>query len=178
MSRIPLPEVDVLDPFLRGMHDGARPGDWATENVARAFAGQPRLLEDYLSFYYPWHTQNGVLPARLKELVRLHIATLNGCNTCAAARLALDTVSESEAFGALGVDESGLSTLSQQERVALNYAERMALDHHNITDEDVKLWRQTFGDEGFLELAMMTGQFIGFGRMLAILQLETVACPI
>jgi len=42
----------------------------------------------------------------------------------------------------------------------------------------VKLWRQTFGDEGFLELAMMTGQFIGFGRMLAILQLETVACPI
>ena len=178
MSRVPLPEVDAIDPFLRQMHDGARPDDWATQNVARAFAEQPRLLEDYLSFYYPWHTTNGVLPARLKELVRLHIATLNGCRTCAAARLAMDTVMESEALASLGVDESGITTLTEQERIALAYAERMALDHHSITDEEVRFWRDTFGDAGFLELAMMTGQFIGFGRMLAILQLETVACPI
>ena len=29
-----------------------------------------------------------------------------------------------------------------------------------------------------LELMMMAGQYIGFGRMLAILQLEEVSCPI
>jgi hypothetical protein len=28
------------------------------------------------------------------------------------------------------------------------------------------------------ELAMMAGQYIGFGRMLAVLQLEEVSCPI
>lgn len=178
MSRVPLPEVPTLDPFLQDLHNGAKEGDWATENVARAFAEQPRLLEDYLGFYYPWHTERGVLTPRLKELVRLHIATLNGCRTCAHARLAQDTVSETEAMGSLLNDEDALATLSQAERIALAYAEKMALDHHNITDADVRLWRDTFGDDGFLELAMMTGQYIGFGRMLAILQLETVACPI
>jgi alkylhydroperoxidase family enzyme len=87
-------------------------------------------------------------------------------------------VTETEAIGSLLNDEESLSTLSPAERIALAYAEKMALDHHSITDEDVRLWRDTFGDDGFLELAMMTGQYIGFGRMLAILQLETVACPI
>jgi hypothetical protein len=29
-----------------------------------------------------------------------------------------------------------------------------------------------------LELMMMIGQYIGFGRMLAILQLEETVCPI
>lgn len=178
MSRLPLPEPETIDPFLQELHDGANPQDWATRHVARAFAGQPRLLEDYLTFYYPWHSEKGVIPARMKELVRLHIATLNGCQTCAAARLAADTVMEVEALGALDGNSEGLATLSEQERIALDFAERLALDHHSISDADVRRWRDTFGDEGFVELSMMTAQYIGFGRVLAMLQLETVACPI
>lgn len=178
MSRVPLIEVESLDPYLRTLHEGAAETDWATQRVAQAFAEQPRLLEDYLTFYYPWHKEKGVLSARLKELVRLHIATLNGCRTCASARLAPEEVAEGEALGALGTDKAGLESLSEEERIALDFAERMALDHHSVTDEDVRRWRTTFGDAGFLELSMMTTQYIGFGRVLAILQLETVACPI
>lgn len=178
MSRLPLPEPETIDPFLQELHDGAKPEDWATRHVARAFAGQPRLLEEYLTFYYPWHSEKGVITPRMKELVRLHIATLNGCRTCAAARLAPDTVAEAEAIGALHNDPQGLTTLSGAEREALVFAEMLALDHHSITDEDVRRWRDTFGDEGFVELSMMTAQYIGFGRVLAMLQLETVACPI
>jgi len=178
MSRIPLADVDSLDPYLRTLHDGADPDGWATQRVAQAFAGQPRLLEDYLEFYYPWHKERGVISARLKELVRLHVATLNGCRTCAAARLTPEDVAEQEALGALGAELTGLATLSNEERIALDFAERMALDHHSITDDDVRHWRDTFGDDGFLELSMMTTQYIGFGRVLAVLQLETVACPI
>ena len=178
MSRIPLVEAEALDPFLRTMHDGAAPDDWATQHCARAFAPTPALLEDYLTFYDPWHQATGGLRSRMKELVRLHVATLNGCRTCAAARLSPESVLESEALGALGVESSGLGTLSEDESIALDFAERMALDHHSITDEDVRRWRMVFGDEGFLELSMMTTQYIGFGRVLAMLQLETVACPI
>jgi alkylhydroperoxidase family enzyme len=54
----------------------------------------------------------------------------------------------------------------------------MALDHHNIGDEDVARMRTHFSDAEFLELAMMTGQYIGFGRVLAMLQLEVAACPV
>ena len=58
------------------------------------------------------------------------------------------------------------------------FAEKMALDHHNIGDDDVAAMRKHFTDAEFLELAMMAGQYIGFGRVLAMLQLEIASCPI
>lgn len=176
MSRVTLTDPDELEPYLRDLHDNALDDDWSTRHCARAFASHPRLLEGYLNFYYPWHSEGGLLPRRLKELVRLRIATLNGCQTCKAARLARDEIPEAEA---LQVDnfESGES-YSEREKVALRFAEKMAVDHFSVDDDYISGVREHFSEPEFLELAMMTGQFIGFGRVLAILQLEEVSCPI
>ena len=54
----------------------------------------------------------------------------------------------------------------------------LALQHDQIGDADIATLREHFDDAQILELAMMAGQYIGFGRMLAVLQLETVACPL
>src|ERR1700722_3525963 len=58
MSRVELPEVSSLPPYLRSLHDGARPKDWSTRHVARAFADNSDLLEKYLGFYYPYHSSD------------------------------------------------------------------------------------------------------------------------
>ena len=180
MSRLPLAEAETLPAFLKEMHDGARTDDWSTRHVARAFAAHPDLLERYLSFYYPFHSNDGVdgaLEPRLKELVRLRIATLNGCKTCKAARLDPDHVTEDEV--ARGVDmvaEGG--SFSPREKAAVRLAELMAENHHAFDDDTMRDLRAQFSDREILELMMMAGQYIGFGRMLAALQLETVSCPI
>ena len=176
MSRVPLADPEALPPFLKAMHDNARPDDWSTRHCARAFAAHPALLESYLGFYYPFHSTGGVIEPRLKELVRLRIATLNGCKTCKAARLARDVVAEGEA--AVGVDRPEEASFSPRERAALRLAETMALDHFSIGDDAVRELREHFSEAELLELMMMAGQYIGFGRMLAILQLEETACPI
>ncbi len=179
MSRIPLAEPETLPPYLRKMHDEARPDDWSTRNCARAFAAHPDLLEQYLGFYYPYHSNDGVegkLDPRLKELVRLRIATLNGCKSCKAARLAPGKVTEHEAI--VGVDQRDKGPFSAQERAAIGLAEAMALTHHDIDDDAFRRAKEHFSDAELLELMMMAGQYIGLGRMLAILQLETVTCPI
>lgn len=170
MARIKLTEAEQLPPFLREMHDGAPTHDWPTRHCARVFAQNPDLLESYLGFYYPWHRNDGVgfLEARLKELVRLRIATLNGCKTCKTARLDPD-VTEEEAV--IGVDAKDY-VFSERERAAIDFAEKMAIAHHDIDDEDIAILRQHFSEAEVLELTMMAGQYIGFGRMLAILQLE------
>ena len=182
MSRLPLPDPTELPRYLRDLHDGASEGDWSTQHVARAFAAAPELLEAYLTgFYYPWHSNTDVadgvarLSLRVKELVRLRIATLNGCQTCKAARLDRDNVSESEA--AIGVDKPDES-FTPRERAALKLAETMAVDHFAVDDRMVRELRKHFSQGELLELMMMIGQYIGFGRMLAILQLEESACPI
>jgi hypothetical protein len=54
----------------------------------------------------------------------------------------------------------------------------MALDHFAVDDAMINDVRRHFSKSELLELMMMTGQYIGFGRVLAILQLEEAACPI
>ena len=178
MSRLPLAEPQDLPPFLKTMHDGAAETDWSTRHCARAFAAHPDILERYLAFYYPFHASEpgSLLDSRIKELVRLRIATLNGCKTCKAARLAPSDVSEREA--AVGVDEPAAAAFSQRESAALALAEQMALDHLSYDDDAMRALQRHFSQAEVLELMMMIGQYIGFGRMLAMLQLEETHCPI
>jgi len=63
MSRLPLAEPDQVPENLRELHEGARPEDWSTQHVARAFAPAPELLEQYLVGSY-YETVACPLPAR------------------------------------------------------------------------------------------------------------------
>lgn len=40
----------------------------------------PDMFERYFAFFRPGH-QEGILPSRIKELARLKVAALNGCDT-------------------------------------------------------------------------------------------------
>ncbi len=40
----------------------------------------PDMFERFFAFFRPGH-QEGVVPSRIKELARLKIASLNGCDT-------------------------------------------------------------------------------------------------
>jgi alkylhydroperoxidase family enzyme len=101
---------------------------------------------------------------------------LNGCKTCKAARLDPDHVSEREAT--VGVDSPEKGSFTPRERAALELAETMATNHFAVDDRMIRDLRQHFSQEELMELMMMTGQYIGFGRMLSILQLEETACSI
>ena len=98
MSRLPLVEPEALPPYVKAIHDATPEDNWLGRNFARVFAHNEPLVQAYQTFYHPWHTGGaGVLDARLKELVRLRIATLNGCVLCKSVRMAPQVVSESEA---------------------------------------------------------------------------------
>ena len=66
---------------------------------------------------------------------------------------------------------------SARERLALEYAELLAVDHHSIDDAFFTRLREQFDDAEILELGMMIGQYIGFGRLLKVLDLEPKFCP-
>jgi alkylhydroperoxidase family enzyme len=66
---------------------------------------------------------------------------------------------------------------SARERLALEYAEKLAVDHHAIDDDFFERLKTCFDDAEILELGMMIGQYIGFGRLLKVLDLEPKFCP-
>ncbi len=62
--------------------------------------------------------------------------------------------------------------------LAIEYADRLATAHHDMDDAFFDRLRTEYSDEQILELGMMIGQFIGFGRLLMVLDLESKFCPI
>lgn len=74
------------------------------------------------------------------------------------------------------LDTDGAS-FTEREAVAVEFAERLATDHHNIDDVFFDRLRESFSEPEILELGMMAGQYIGFGRLLAVLDLTPRLCP-
>ncbi len=64
-----------------------------------------------------------------------------------------------------------------RETVALRFATLMAQNHHRLDDAFFAELRGHFTDQEIIELGLVTGQFIGFGRLIAALDLENPRQP-
>ena len=67
--------------------------------------------------------------------------------------------------------------ITDREKLAVRFAQRMATDHHSMDDDFFELLRAEFTDPEIFELGMITGQFIGYGRLISILDLENPEQP-
>ena len=77
-------------------------------------------------------------------------------------------------IAALGDYQEG-DSFTAREKIALRFAELMALDHHAIDDAFFRALRAEFTEPQIVELGVMIGQYIGFGRLVAVLDLERSA---
>ena len=76
---------------------------------------------------------------------------------------------------ALTTGDEGVFTL--RETVALRFATLMAQDHHALDDAIFHALRGHFTEPEIIELGMVTAQCLGFGRLLAALDLENPHQP-
>ena len=76
-----------------------------------------------------------------------------------------------------GLAEFENGDYSEREKLALRFAERMAQNHHSLDDQFFRELRLQFTDPEIFELGMITGQFIGYGRLISILDLENQDQP-
>ena len=69
-------------------------------------------------------------------------------------------------------------SFTARERLALEYAELMALDHTAIGEDFFRRVREEFTDAEIVELTMAIGQYIGFGRLLHVLEVVRPVCDL
>ena len=111
-----------------------------------------------------------ILPVRVREAARMRIAQLNDCTVCLAFRadkVRAQGLTE-DFYGHVGVHGDGAS-FTPQERLAMEYAERFALDHLSIDDAFVDRLRESFSDPEILDLTICLSAFLGLGRTLRVL---------
>jgi len=111
------------------------------------------------------------LDPRLHELVRYRIALINACELCLGLRRE-------------GVPEELLQQVTDPgpgftdaERVAVRFAEQFAQHSAGITDELVAQVEEHLGTRGAIELALVCGKYLAFGRFMQVLGLDQ-ACDI
>ncbi len=166
MSRLSTLPLDKIDPELLAMLNA----DQKSERELRPFtirAHHPELAKAH-AVYGAAMKNVAVLPARLRELVRLRIAFHNQCRSCMAMRYA-DGVDD-------GVTEDLVCSLekpfdapdlSDAERVALRYADLMANNHLAIDDAMYAQLKQHFSEKEIVELGMVCAMCVGYGRLAA-----------
>jgi alkylhydroperoxidase family enzyme len=66
---------------------------------------------------------------------------------------------------------------SERERVAIEYAERFAIDHRSIDEAFFARLREHFTDPDILDLTICIGNWMAFGRLTMVLDLDE-ACEV
>jgi alkylhydroperoxidase family enzyme len=75
------------------------------------------------------------------------------------------------------VAEHGHPEYSGAEQVAIEYAEKFALDHLSLDEAFFDRLHEHFSDADILDLTICIADFMGFGRLTQVLQLD-VSCEV
>jgi alkylhydroperoxidase family enzyme len=118
--------------------------------------------------------EQSIVPVRERELARMRIAQINDCAIClgwrktsgAAAVMSEDDYAAVEQWPTYG-------GYSARDRLAIEYAEKFALDHHALGDEFFARLRASYSDAEILDLTVCIGGWIALGRTLHVLGIDT-----
>jgi len=132
----------------------------------KIYSHSPELAQGFAAFAGVAMREDGSLSPRLQELVRLRIAFHNQCRSCMAIRYRPeDEVPEGLVCSLERPREA--DDLTEEEQLAIEYADRLATDHLSIDAEFYQRLREIFTDQQLVELGAMIALCVGFGRLEA-----------
>jgi AhpD family alkylhydroperoxidase len=159
---VPVP-LESLPPVLAALIDKGRRNRMLSSTVpVQIWAHRPGVAVAWLSALEEMHLR-GCLPERLRELVRLRIASITTCQTCMLARKS-DSVTE-EDLACLSADHPRFTAA---ERAALRYAELFAGDYFAIDEALFATLAQHFDTEQIVELNLYCALMLAGGRMTLV----------
>jgi alkylhydroperoxidase family enzyme len=138
----------------------------------RALAAlRPEFLGPWAACARAAHTES-ILAWRVKEAARYRLAEINGCATCSTGRWERgDDEGTDDAFYAAVSSYRSSVLFSEQEKLAIEFAERFALDHIALAVDDGFFDRLhgAFSDAEILDLAFCCARNMGFGRFTHVM---------
>ena len=119
--------------------------------------------------------EHRTIELRAFEAARLRIAQVNGCVFCQDWRTEIDGHKVEDGFDTSVAEWRTSDALDERARLAAEYAERYATDHHNLDDDFWVRMKAAYSDAEIVELSMCIGSWLAFGRLNRVLGLDT-AC--
>ncbi len=165
MPRLPLvPLSDFPQALREATERGRQSGMLSTTVPVQVWAHRPDVASAWLQALEQMHS-HGLLGARLRELVRLKIASITNCQACQLARKS-DTVTEAD-IACMALDSGHFSP---PERAALHYAQLFAADYTAIDDAVFDELKRCFSVAEVVELNLFCALMLAGGRMTYVQQ--------
>jgi alkylhydroperoxidase family enzyme len=165
VTRLPTVPLSDLPPSLASAIERGRTTRMLSSTVpVQVWAHRPEVAEAWLATLEAMHLR-GLLPGRLKELVRLKIASITTCKACQMARKD-DSVSEDD-IACLAHDDP---RFTPAEQAALHYATLFAADYMAIDDALFETLKLHFSTPEIVELNMFCALMLAGGRMTYVQQ--------
>jgi alkylhydroperoxidase family enzyme len=120
---------------------------------------------------------DSTLGLREFEAARLRMAQINGCVFCLDWRTDRDGEQVEDSFPDAVTNWRTTDALDDRARLAAEYAERWATDHHGLDDEFWTRMAARYDQREIVELTMCLGSWLAFGRLNHVLGLD-VACTL
>ena len=165
MARLPLVALGDMPPALQdAVERGQRSRMLSSITPVQVWAHRPAAALAWLGLMECLHSDSQ-LSERLRELVRLKIASITTCRACQLARKS-DTVTEQD-IACMASDDA---RFSPEERAALTYAELFASDYLAIDDRHFRQLAAYFSAAQIAELGMYCALMLEGGRMTLVQQ--------
>jgi alkylhydroperoxidase family enzyme len=159
-SRIQPVALDQLPDTVRAAIDrGLASRMLSNAQPVQVWAHRPNVALAWLGLMESLH-QDSVLDERLRELVRLKIASLTQCQACQLARKS-DQVDEQD-IACIAADSEHFSPA---ERAALSFADLFASDYQAIGDTHFQRLEAFFDTAQIVELNLYCALMLAGGRM-------------
>ncbi len=166
MARLPLVALANFPAALATAVQQGRDTRMLSATVpVQVWAHRPQAALAWLALLDQLHN-HGLLDGRLRELVRLRVASITQCRACQLARKS-DAV-DAQDLEALSCQSVESDRFSPAEQVALRYAERFTADPHAIDDTDFAELATHFSTAEIVELQMFCALMLAGGRMTLV----------
>lgn len=152
MARVSLIEPDQATPEVKEIYEKTLKGK--PGNVQKTLAHRPEMLKNFLGFYA---SVGRSLDRKLYELIYIRVSLINGCRYCLQHHLASSKRAglTPQDWGAL--QQGNYAGLSEKERAALVYAEKLTRSPGEISAADFSELKNYFADPEIVDLHLLTG---------------------
>ncbi|WP_436495391.1 carboxymuconolactone decarboxylase family protein [Actinokineospora sp. HUAS TT18] len=158
MPRIEAVATRDAGPLLRVVYWFARRRFGAVPEPVAVSAHHPKLMMASGRHEMAVEKASKVLPANVRELAVYRVAQQLGCSWCVDFGTMLQRLDGLDIDRLKEIDNYAESAAyTDQERLAIAYADAMTTNPVSVTDEQVAELREVFGEKGVIELSYHIG---------------------
>jgi alkylhydroperoxidase family enzyme len=174
MPRIePIPLEELAEEPRRIIEEGVADGTYATPVPLQIFAYRTAQILMTSAARTAWGS-NSLLGGRILELIRIRSAQLGECQPCMQSRKH-DSITDEDVACLVA---PGHGSLTEQERLAVQFLDLLSADHHAIDDEVYRELSTVFTAAQIVELGFTCANSMGVHRFIHTLDVFGDSPPV